>query len=158
MLLRTTLQPGDLGTVIRLHGLIYAAEYSLDHTFEGYVAAGLGEFAKTYDETKDRLWLAELNGEIVGSIAIARMDQNVAQLRWFLVRPEARGKGLGTQLVRRAVQFCREHGVRTIFLWTIGELTMAARVYKAIGFQRTEVKTHDIWGAQRTEERYELQL
>src|SRR5882724_925971 len=110
MQLRTTISPGDIGYIIYLHGILYAQEYDLDHTFEGYVAAGLGEFAKSYDERKDRLWLAETEERIVGSIAITGLPDHSAQLRWFLVHPEARGNGLGRELLAEALQFCRDRG------------------------------------------------
>src|SRR5258705_12616014 len=102
MQIRTNIQPGDIGYIIHLHGNLYAREYNLDHTFEGYVASGMGEFAKSFDELKDCLWLAEDGGGIVGSIAIAGQSYRSAQLRWFLVAPQARGCGLGGRLLRAA--------------------------------------------------------
>jgi N-acetylglutamate synthase-like GNAT family acetyltransferase len=158
MTIRTDIRPGDLGSVIDLHGVVYAREYGLDHTFEGYVAAGLGEFAKSYDERRDRLWLAEESGRIVGSIAIVGSADGIAQLRWFLVDPEARGSGLGRRLLREALGFCRDLGYRSVFLWTLCGLEAAAYLYVQAGFQRTEQKKHEIWGAVRTEERYDLTL
>lgn len=158
MLIRTDIRPGDIGRVVALHGELYTREYGLDHTFEGYVAAGLGEFAKSFDESKDRLWLAEEDGRLVGSVGIAGRDGAEAQLRWFLVRPEARGSGLGGRLLDEAVRFCRERGFRSVFLWTISELKAAAHLYRRAGFTPTERKTHDIWGATHTEERYDLKL
>ena len=158
MNIRTDIRPGDIGYLIYLHGVLYAREYNLDHTFEGYVAAGLGEFAKSYDERRDRLWLAEESGRIVGSIAIVGQEDGTAQLRWFLVDPEARGSGLGRRLVREALEFCRELGFQSIFLWTLGGLNAAAHLYGEAGFQLTEQKRHEIWGSVRTEERYDLTL
>src|SRR5215207_1483136 len=109
MLIRTDIRPGDIGRVVEMHGGLYAREYGLDRTFEGYVAAGLGEFAVGFDGSKDRLWLAEEEGgRLVGSVAIAGHDGVTAQLRWFLARPEARGSGLGGRLLSEAVEFCRE--------------------------------------------------
>src|SRR5688572_22407407 len=118
MRIRTNIESGDIGYIIYLHGILYAQEYHLDHTFEGYVASGLGEFAKSYNERKDRLWLAEENDRIVGSIAIAGQPKQCAQLRWFLVHPEVRGTGLGGRLLSHAVEFCRERGFQSAFLWT----------------------------------------
>jgi ribosomal protein S18 acetylase RimI-like enzyme len=158
MQLRTNIKPGDIGQVIYLHGTLYAQEYDLDYTFEGYVAAGLGEFAKNFDERKDRLWLAEDQGRLVGTIAIAGLPDRTAQLRWFLVHPEARGAGLGRQLLSEAIEFCRNRGAKSIFLWTISELKAAASLYQSAGFRRTEEKQHLIWGGMRTEERYDLLL
>jgi GNAT superfamily N-acetyltransferase len=158
MPIRTDFRPGDIGRVVELHGELYAREYGLDHTFEGYVAAGLGEFAKSFDGGRDRLWLAEEGGRLVGSVAIAGHQDGAAQLRWFLVRPEARGSGLGGTLLNEAVEFCRGRGFRSVFLWTISELKAAAHLYRRAGFTPTERKTHDIWGAPHTEERYDLEL
>ena len=158
MRIRTDIKPGDIGYIIYLHGTLYAQEFNLDHTFEGYVASGLGEFAKSFDERKDCLWLAEESGRIAGSIAIAGQADHTAQLRWFLVYPEARGSGLGGRLLGDALQFCRSSAFRSVFLWTLSDLKAAAHLYQRAGFHRTEHKTHEIWGAMRTEERYDLAL
>ena len=158
MQIRTNIQPGDLGYVISLHGLLYAQEYGLDHTFEGYVASGVGEFGKSFDQRKDCLWLAEDYGQIAASIAIAGQTDQTAQLRWFLVAPDVRGRGLGRQLLTAALDFCRAREFRSVFLWTLSDLKGAARLYQQAGFRRTEHKTHEIWGAVRTEERYDLTL
>jgi ribosomal protein S18 acetylase RimI-like enzyme len=156
--IRTKLKPGDIGYITYLHGALYADEYHLDHTFEGYVAAGIGEFAQTYDPQKDFWAIAEAEGQIVGSIAIVGVPDNTAQLRWFLLHPQARGKGLGQQLVAAALTFCREREFDSVFLWTISELDAASHIYRKAGFQLTKENTHEIWGALRTEQRYDLQL
>ena len=158
MRIRTNIRPGDIGYIIYLHGTLYARENNLDHTFEGYVASGLGDFAKSFDGRKDCLWLAEESERIVGSIAIAGQADHTAQLRWFLVHPEARGSGLGGRLLGDALEFCRSHEFKSVFLWTLSDLKAAAHLYQQAGFHRIEHKTHDIWGAIRTEERYDLAL
>ncbi|HEY6243905.1 MAG TPA: GNAT family N-acetyltransferase [Pyrinomonadaceae bacterium] len=158
MNLRTHFKPGDIGYITYLHGTLYAAEYGLDHTFEGYVAAGLGQFANTYNSEHDYFAVAELDGTIVGSVAIVGQPDQTAQLRWFLVDPDARGQGLGKRLLRDAVDFCRQRNYKSVFLWTISELKTAAHLYRDAGFQLTEQNTHAIWGAVRTEEKYELGL
>jgi len=155
---RTNLQPGDLGKVVEMHGILYAREYRLNLTFEGHVAAGLGEFAKGYDERKDRLWLAEVNERLVGSIAINGLENQIGQLRWFLVDSEVRGQGLGQRLLSEALDFCRDRGFKSVLLWTISELQAARDLYQKAGFKLTEAKTHQIWGDIRTEQRYDLFL
>lgn len=158
MRIRTGLEPGDIGYVIYLHGVLYAREYQLDRTFEGDVAIRMGEFARTYDARKDYFAVAEIDGKIVGSIVINGMSEEIAQLRWFLVHPEARGRGLGHLLIDGAIAFCRERGFKKVTLWTIGELKAAAHLYRQAGFVVTREETHEIWGAQRTEQEYELSL
>lgn len=156
--IRSNLQPGDIGYVIYLHGTLYRKEYGWDYTFEGYVAEGLGEFVLSFDARKDCLWIAEMDGQIVGSIGIVGESSSQAQLRWFLVHPTMRGRGVGRDLLDKALQFCRERGLESVFLWTVSDLKVAAHLYESAGFHKTEQKTHQIWGKTLTEERYDLSL
>ncbi len=156
--IRSILKPGDVGYVTYLHGVLYAREYQFDHTFEGYVAAGMGEFAKSFDAGKDCLWIAEMDDQIVGSIAVVGRPNGEAQLRWFLAHPGVRGTGLGRALLHKALQFCRAREFRTVFLWTAKGLDAARHLYLSVGFQRTEQKTHQLWGHILIEERYDLSL
>lgn len=137
---------------------MYAKEYSYDQTFEAYVAGGLAEFVQSFNPNKDRIWLAETNGQIVGSIAIVGHSKVDAQLRWFLVHPDYRGLGIGKELLKDALQFCKECKYKTIFLRTTSELIEAGHLYTCFGFSKTEEKTHKIWGKRVTEERYDLHL
>jgi len=157
MQIREGIKPGDIGAIVQLHGTLYAREYGLDHTFEGYVAAAMGEFAVKYNERNDYLGVAEQDLQVLGSIAIVG-HEDLAQLRWFIVHPELRGQGVGKQLLDGAITFCRQRKFTSVFLWTISELNTAARLYKAAGFRLTEQHTHEIWGAVHTEERYDLDL
>jgi GNAT superfamily N-acetyltransferase len=156
---RHELQPGDLGRVAWLHGRLYAEEYGFDHRFEAYVAATLGEFGQGYRPERDRLWLAEQAGVPVGSAGILGRDDGAAQLRWLIVAPQARGHGLGRQLVHSALAFCRVAGYRSVYLWTVDPLTVAARLYAEAGFRQTEsLPPAAPWGVTVREERYDLTL
>jgi GNAT superfamily N-acetyltransferase len=156
--IRWDLRPGDMGSVIRLHGVLYAREYGYDHTFEGYVAAGLAEVAESFDSRRDRLWVAEQAGEIVGSIAVVKRSAGEAQLRWFLIAPRFRNLGLGRSLLQLALQFGKDCGYEIIYLWTLRGLESATHLYVSCGFFRTEGRTHPLWGKMITEERYELNV
>jgi N-acetylglutamate synthase-like GNAT family acetyltransferase len=132
--LRTGLQPGDLGHLVSLHGLVYARERGFDPSFEAYVAGPLSEFVRSANE-RQRLWIAERDGRIIGCIAIVAAAPRTAQLRWFLVDPRARGAGLGKRLLAEAVDFSRECGYAQVMLWTESALTAAAHLYRAAGFR-----------------------
>jgi GNAT superfamily N-acetyltransferase len=154
---RTDIQPGDIGAIIHLHGLLYAREYGWDATFEGYVAASFGEFVLSADYSRSRLWIVEKDQRIAGSIGIVgREGSENAQLRWFLLAPDLRGRGIGRQLMHAALQFCADQKFQSVFLWTVSDLTAAARLYQDFGFLVTEEKTHLIWGKMITEVRYDL--
>ena len=156
--LRSALRAGDIGHVVQRHGLIYAAEHGWDHRFEAYVAGPLSEFALHHDPARERLWLAELAGRIVGSIAIVDGGADAAQLRWFLVEPDCRGMGVGRLLLDEALAFARASGRRRVFLWTVAGLDAAARLYRSAGFTLAESVASARWAAALVEERYDLEL
>jgi len=151
-------RPGDLGAIMHLHGALYAEEYGLDWTFELYIAQGYAEAAEVFTSGKARLWVAEDAGKVVGSIAIVGHSLEAAQLRWFLLHPDARGQGLGRRLLQEAIEFSRASGYQRVFLWTLSNLDAAIHLYRAFGFRKTEEATHQLWGKTLTEERYELSL
>jgi len=155
-ILRWDLRAGDMGAVIRLHGILYAREYGYDSTFEAYVASGLAEFALSYDPEWSRLWVLDRENEIVGSIAIVHRTPQEAQLRWFLLHPEIRSLGMGRALVEEALRFCREKRYARVFLWTLQHLQIATHLYTSQGFRKAEEKCHPLWGKTITEEKYEL--
>jgi len=155
--LRTALKPGDIGAIVQMHGLIYAKEYGFDHTFEAYVAGPLGECVCAAS-ARQRIWVAERDNQIVGCIAIVAASPQVAQLRWFLVDPAARGLGLGSRLLAEAVSFSKTMGYDSIFLWTVSALTTAALLYQSAGFKKVEEKPGRCWGVDVVEEKYEMQL
>lgn len=158
MQLRHDLKPGDLGAIVRAHGILYAREYGWDHTFEAYVAGGIARFAQSFDPTAERVWIAEADNDLIGCIAIVRREPTVAQLRWFLVHPAARGRGLGRSLLREAVAFARACGYRSVRLETVAGLDAAAALYREAGFVLGRQAEVEQWGARLTEQVYELQL
>ena len=155
--IRHDFKPGDVEYLTSLHGTLYSRDHGWDKSFETYVAGPLTEFAASRTE-RDNIWLVERDSTLVGSIAIVRSSIDVAQLRWFLLHPDLRGRGIGRYLIEEAIQFCREQGYRSIFLWTEASLLAAARVYTAVGFRLTEEKKHELWGMVVTEQRYDLSL
>lgn len=156
--IRHDLRPGDLGRVASLHGTLYATEYGLSSIFEAYVAETLAEFGKLNRPGRDRLWLAEIDGQLVGSIGIVGREDGAAQLRWLLVAPAARGQGLGQRLLDAALAFCRDGGCTSVYLWTITILPTAARMYLEAGFRKTAETGPSWWGRDVIEERYDLTL
>jgi GNAT superfamily N-acetyltransferase len=157
ILLRTDLRPGDLEAIVAFHGRVYSQEYGFDETFEDHVAGPLACFAAS-DSPRQRIWIAEQDVRMIGCIAIVEADPETAQLRWFLVDPSARGRGLGKRLVNEAVAFSKHQGYRRIILWTVSTLTTAAHVYRSAGLRRVEEKPGRMWGVEVVEEKYELQL
>lgn len=156
--IRDRLEPGNIGELVHLHGILYRKEYCFDETFEAYVARGLADFVLSPANDKEKIWLSFDHGRIIGSIAIVRFSDDEAQLRWYLVHPDYRGIGLGRMLMEEAIGFCKECRYRKVFLWTTSELTDAARIYLKAGFVKEEEVRHVIWGGERVEEKYRLSI
>ncbi len=156
--IRDDLKPGDMGYLIYLHGILYAKEFRYNHEFEGYVAQTFYEFSTLYHPSKDRLFLAESQDKILGSIAILGRTDNLCQLRWFLVHPDARGRGLGRTLLNKALTFAQEQGYQKVHLSTTQDQTLASAIYQKAGFALVEEKPVRMWGFDLVEQRYELVL
>lgn len=157
IVLRHNLKPGDIGYLTYLHGVLYAEEQGWDQRFEAYVAGPLAEFAKSHS-ARERIWIVEHDAKIAGSIAIVEASKELAQLRWFLLHPDLRGRGVGRILIEEAITFCKANDYSSIFLWTVSALTVAAKLYQSVGFQLREETTQALWGTIVMEQRYDLKL
>jgi GNAT superfamily N-acetyltransferase len=155
--IRTELKPGDIGYIIYMHGELYGKEYSYGIQFETYVAKGLCEFYEQYDPRRNRVWVCEHKGKMIGFLLL--MDRGkAAQLRYFLLQPEYRGIGLGSKLMGLYMDFLQECGYKESYLWTTHELSTAAILYERAGFKLTEEKESSAFGKLLRELRYDLLL
>jgi DNA-binding MarR family transcriptional regulator/GNAT superfamily N-acetyltransferase len=139
-------KPGDMGWVVHRHGILYSQEYGYDERFEAMVAGIVAEFVEHYNPARERCWMAERNGQIVGSVFLVEKTKTVAKLRMLLVELSARGLGIGKRLVDECVRFARKAGYKTIMLWTQSELGTARSIYERAGFRLVGKERHNSWG------------
>jgi DNA-binding MarR family transcriptional regulator/GNAT superfamily N-acetyltransferase len=149
-------KPGDVGYIAYRHGVLYAQEYGLDQVFERYVLTSLTKFLE--NQSAGNIWIAEFGGNIIGFIGIVGIDQETAQLRWFLIEPEFRGTGLGRRLMTVAIDYCKEKQFKRVFLWTFQGLDAARHLYEKFGFTPSELVENNTWKHQVIEERWNLTL
>jgi GNAT superfamily N-acetyltransferase len=151
-------EPGDLGWVVMAHGEIYASEFGWDTTFEALVARIVADYAATHDPRREAAWVAVVDGRRTGCVFCVANSEEEAQLRILLVDPEARGLGIGQDLVRRGVEFARDAGYRRMVLWTNDPLVAAARIYLAAGFRLVAEEPHHSFGADLVGQTYQMEL
>ena len=145
---RDELRAGDLGSIVALHGKCYEALPGFDLAFEAYVAQTVAEYILDAG-AKERIWIAERDGRLVGCTAIVLRDEDRGQLRWVLVDQSARGLGLGKRLVNNALQFCRDNGCKEVFLETTDGLPESQALYDALGFEIVSHESEILWDGVR---------
>ena len=151
-------EPGDMGWVVHRHGVLYSQAYGWDERFEALVAQIVADFLNHYNPARERCWIAEMEGEIVGSVFVVQAGESTAKLRLLLVEPKARGLGLGSRLVDECIRFARRSGYQKLTLWTQSMLVEARHIYQKAGFTLVSQGKHHSFGHDLVEETWELAL
>ena len=151
-------RPGDFGWIVKRNAELYAQDYGWLEPFEVVCAQIVADFVNKYDESRERGWIAEIDGENVGAVMLANDGDGVARFRLLFVEPEARGFGIGVRLVDEAIRFARGAGYRKITLWTHSVLTAARHIYQSAGFKLMRSEEHRSWGEPVVSEHWDLEL
>lgn len=150
--------PGDMGWVVMQHGEIYRREYGFTEDFEGLVAGIVAKYISDFDPAWEKGWIAEIDGERVGSVFVVRRSATVAQLRLLILTNAARGHGLGGRLVDECIVFARGKGYRKLTLWTQSNLVAARAIYQSRGFRLVKSEPNEAYGQKLVSETWELRL
>ena len=151
-------RPGDMGWVVQSHGALYASEYGFDAGFEALVAEIVAKYMTSYDASRERCWIADIEGRPVGSVFLVKASDDVAKLRLLLLDPAARGRGFGQRLVAECVSFARACGYRRMTLWTQSILVGARKIYQDAGFKLVASEPHRSFGQNLIGETWERDL
>jgi DNA-binding MarR family transcriptional regulator/GNAT superfamily N-acetyltransferase len=151
-------RPGDFGWIVKRNAELYALDYGWVAPFEGVCAQIVADFVNKFDESRERCWIAEVDGENVGAVMLANDGGGVARVRLLLVEPKARGLGIGARLIDELIRFARGAGYRKITLWTHSVLTAARHIYQKAGFKLMRSEEHQSWGQPVVSEHWDLEL
>jgi len=149
---------GDVGWIAHRQGLLYTQEYGWDITFEALVAQIAAQFVQNLDPAKENAWIAEIDGQVVGSVFLVKVSDDIAKLRLLYVEPDARGLGIGQRLTAECIAFARAQGYKTLTLWTNDILHAARRIYQAAGFRLVAEDKHHSFGKDLVGQNWDLDL
>lgn len=149
-------RPGIIAEITRMHASYYARASGFGQRFESVVANGLADFCDRLENPRNAIWSIARDRGVIGSIAIDSEDLgvNIAHLRWFILDDDARGFGLGKQLLDTALAFADEHAFKETHLWTFAGLDAARHLYEVRGFVLVEERPGSQWGRQVQEQRF----
>ncbi|MCF8032726.1 MAG: GNAT family N-acetyltransferase [Desulfarculaceae bacterium] len=150
--------PGVIGEVTCLHAVYYAENWGFDLSFEAQVGRELAEFMARLDPDRDFFLAARDQDGLVGAVAMDGTSEEGVRLRWFIVRPDQHGSGLGRRLLERALDFVRAAGHERVFLWTFEGLDAARKLYDQAGFTVAEEHLVEQWGDSIKEQKLVLEL
>ena len=137
---RSTIRPvrdTDVPAVIELVtatlaevGLVFGTGAATDDQLRGLPASYAG----------GEFWVAYDGDLLIGTCGVYPVAPGAFELRKMYLRPEARGRGLGVELLDLAVDWVRVHGGRKLVLDTVEQMTAAIAFYEAHGFVRDDTQ------------------
>jgi ribosomal protein S18 acetylase RimI-like enzyme len=148
--------PGLIGTVTALFGSGIAASHGVDWTLEAMIAEKQCEFFRRFAPGRDRVWVAMQGDRPLGALTIEaprpEACEQAARLRFFILDPCLRGRGLGRRMMREAMQFCRESEYRRVLLTTLPRLDAALHLYEECGFTLVSRAAQAFHGSEHLEQ------
>jgi RimJ/RimL family protein N-acetyltransferase len=152
--------PGAIGRIAEMHARYYSEHWGFGKFFEAKVATELSEFINRMDDQKDGLWTVCSNERVLGSIVIdgIKADSEGTHLRWYILSQKLKAKGVGGQLIEKAMQFCRSKHYKSVYLWTFKGLDAARHLYEKNGFKLSHEQKGSQWGTTVIEQKYVCEL
>lgn len=150
--------PGDLAFVAHRQALLYWNEQGWGSEFEAALLGICARFLERRDPARERAWIADSNGRIVGAVLVVAATPRQAQLRMLHVEADARGQGIGARLVAACIEYAAGAGYEEIVLWTDAVLEPARRLYVAAGFECVTSEAHPEFGEGRVAQLWRRKL
>ena len=152
--------PGVIGRIVEMHARYYSKHWGFGKFFEAKVATELSEFINRLDDQRDGLWTVCSDKHVLGSIVIdgVKADTEGAHLRWYILSSQIKSKGMGSQLIEKAIQFCRSKQYNSVYLWTFKGLEAARHLYEKNGFKLIHEQKGSQWGTAVIEQKYVCKL
>ncbi len=148
----------DRDWLVDRHQTLYTRDEAFDDSFGPLVDSILRDFEQNHDPTCECGWIAEADGQRLGSIFCVRQGAHTAKLRLFLLMPEARGRGLGKRMLTHCMGFARDSGYHDMALWTHESHKAARALYRSFGWRLTGSKPVHSFGVDLVEQSWAITL
>ncbi|MEE1655156.1 GNAT family N-acetyltransferase [Microvirga sp. CF3062] len=113
----------------------------------------------SYVQTNGAFWAIEdERGRVCACVAVDFPEHGTAELHRLYVRPDQRGRGLGSRLVRQAEAHARSKGASRIVLWSDTRFVTAHRLYTRLDYAQAEGQRQLADISQSAEYRFEKAL
>lgn len=152
------LRPEDIKLIAARHGVLYADEHGFDDSFATVVSEILQDFQRNRRPDVERAWIATRDQQVLGSVFCVHVTDQMAKLRLFYLEPEARGLGLGRQLLEACIDFARAAGYQRLQLWTHEIHTAACALYQKAGFRMVSANPVQNYGQKLVEQEWQIEL
>lgn len=100
----------------------------------------LGDPEKHIITPGGNILFAKEGQQLLGTVALMKMDEGVFELTKMAVTPQAQGKKIGQQLMARAIEFAREQQWKTLIIYSNRKLENAIYIYKKFGFEEIPIE------------------
>lgn len=149
---------GDMGLILHNHTVRFAEEYGWNDEFEALVAEKLAEFIRNFNPARDRCWVADLAGQLVGSLFLVYNTDDLGELRLLYVDQQSRGLGIGQSLLGEAIKFARRAGYNRLRMETESVFSHAAALFETMGLKIVTSTPHVRFGKELVNQQWEMAL
>ena len=121
-------------------------EFGVPKVGTAYADKALDVMTETYNKPKSAYFVVENNGRIIGGGGIAQLDNydgNVCELQKMYFLPEARGLGLGKQMIDKCLEKAKSIGFEQCYLETLPYMEDARKLYAKVGFRSLDSRLGD---------------
>ncbi|SIS65715.1 putative acetyltransferase [Zobellia uliginosa] len=103
-----------------------------------YADVTLDSMFENYDRPRAAYFVVEENDKILGCAGVAQLDNcddNICELQKMYFLEEARGRGIGSEMLRICLEKAREFNFKKVYLETMPYMKAAQKLYEKMGFE-----------------------
>ncbi|SHH77338.1 GNAT family N-acetyltransferase [Winogradskyella jejuensis] len=121
-------------------------EFGVPKVGTAYEDKALDCMYETYDESQKIYFVVVQGDEVLGGAGISPLDNyegNICELQKMYFMPEARGKGIGSQMMAKCLEFAKQAGFDKCYLETMPYMDDARKLYRKVGFKSIDAPMGD---------------